>query len=276
MIAVRGATPDDYDTYVRLFPELGVDDPTPTRDRFIAEMIPRTIIATADGAVAGYLLYERMDTTGYIRNVVTAPEHRRKGVGAALMRAAKECFAGAASWALNVKQDNAAAIALYERVGLATAHRTVVTRLPADVVLPLPDPGFSVAPLPPERDAMTERVMKLLPGQLASARKKSGRSVIALTRRSVAVGEGAGAGVANLLGVGELAGVAVMMPIGAFPFRLLDAAHASTFMGLLRPSAAPDAAFVQFSAEDHAALAAELLRLGCEVRMELLHMSGRL
>lgn len=257
MLAVRNAIPDDYDAYVPLFRELGVDDPTPPREHFALHMVPRTLVATLDGAVAGYLFYELMDGVGYIRNVASDPARRRMGVGAALMTAAKERFAGASLWCLNVKEENVAAIALYERFGLRRAYKTFVTRHYAGTVLPSAD-GYTIAQLSPDRDAVIEPQFKLLPGQLASARKKPDRSVMALYRED------------------ELLGVAVIMAMGAFPFRLSDPAHAGPFMTLLRPLAKPDAEFVQFSAEDDDALAAELFRLGCVPSMELLHMSAPL
>jgi hypothetical protein len=36
MVTIRDTTADDYDAYVRLFPELAVDDPIPSRARFAA------------------------------------------------------------------------------------------------------------------------------------------------------------------------------------------------------------------------------------------------
>ncbi|CAN5883944.1 hypothetical protein BH11MYX2_BH11MYX2_12490 [soil metagenome] len=257
MIAIRDAIPGDYDTYVRLFGELGVEDLIPTAETFAIELVPRILVATRDSTVTGYLLWELLESTGYVRNIVADPAHRRRGIGAALMAAARERFAGATDWCLNVKVENAAAIALYERCGMRVRHTTVVMRLAADIVLPPPTAGLTVAHLPPDRDAEIEPLFDLLPGQLASARKKTGRVVVALSRGNAVLG------------------IAVMMSIGAFPFRVLDASHAGTFMALLRPMGALDAPWLQFSADNDEARV-ELTRLGCTTRMELFHMRGSL
>lgn len=41
---IRPATPDDYRAYTVLFGELGVDDPTPSAERFATDLVPRTLI----------------------------------------------------------------------------------------------------------------------------------------------------------------------------------------------------------------------------------------
>lgn len=55
----------------------------------------------------------------------TAPEHRRRGIASALVGAIVRAAAehGATAAYLQVEDDNAAAIACYERLGFATSHR---------------------------------------------------------------------------------------------------------------------------------------------------------
>jgi len=48
-VTIRAATAGDHGTFARLVPELGVDDPVPTPERFAGEMIRTVIIAERDG-----------------------------------------------------------------------------------------------------------------------------------------------------------------------------------------------------------------------------------
>ncbi|MGE0404077.1 MAG: GNAT family N-acetyltransferase [Kofleriaceae bacterium] len=262
MIDVREARADDYDVYQRLFPELGVNEGATSRERFTTDLATRMFVAIDAEQVVGYLLFDLMDGVGYVRNVVSDPDRRRAGIGIALMEAARERFvrAGATTWCLNVKAENRAAIALYERCGMGLHYRTTVLRLPRSVSLPPVDPSLSLVPVPPETDAVVEPAFALLPGQLASARNKAGRMVLQLARGD------------DVLGVG----VFVPSVPGSFPFRLASSEHAAAFLALLREHAHDGAAFVQVGAENDAALAAQVLALGAYVQLELLHMHGSL
>jgi hypothetical protein len=133
-------------------------------------------------------------------------------------------------------------------------------RLPPSVVLPEPPAELSLAPIDPADDPRLEPRFDLIPGQLASARRRPSRFVLQLVRDGDAVGLG------------------VFMPSvpGAFPFRLAEPALAAAFLALLRPLARPDAPFLQVSAESDDALAAAVLALGAHTHLELLHMRGRL
>ena len=259
---VRAATAADYDGYARLFPELRVDDPMPSAERFANDLVARSLVAVDGGDVVGFAMVEQLAEVGYVRNIMTAPERRRHGVGLALMTAMRERFlaARATSWCLNVKRDNAPAIALYERCGLQAAYRSSALRVPSTVTLDAPAPGITLVPIPPERDAVVEPAMRLLRGQLASARTKRGRQVVQLVNGD------------------ELLGVAVFSPAipGAFPCRLIEPAFASTLLAGLRALAPPAAAYVQVGIEDDDALRTELLRLGAFVQVEIVHMRGEL
>lgn len=259
-MVIRDATADDYDAYVRLMPELRVADPIPSRTRFVDEMLARVVVAE-EGGIVGYLLLEHMAGVGYIRNIVSDPSRRRTGIGVALMTAARARFiaAGATTWCLNVKQDNEAAIGLYERFAMRPAHRSTILRLPSTVALPPTD--LVLAPLPADRDAIVEPLLHLLPGQLASARARPSRYALALWRDD------------------EVLGACVYMPSmpGAFPFRLRAPEHAAGFIALLRAFVPiPDATFMQVGVEDDDALDAEVRRLGAYVHLELLHLRGAL
>ena len=258
---VRAATIEDHADYVRLHAELGVDDAVPGRETFLTQLMHRMLVAD-DGGVVGYLLYEVMPETGYIRNVVADPARRRAGIGRALMEAARARFvaAGTTSWRLNVKRDNTAALALYARCGLAIAYRTVVMRIPREVSLGAP-PGYVLEVLPAELDGVVEPRFALLAGQLANQRARPGRHVVQLIRDAEIVG----------------AGVMMSGVPGCFPFRVLDRAHVEPFAALLRAQyAPPEAPWLQISAENDDGVEAEGMRLGAFVYLDLAHLEGHL
>jgi GNAT superfamily N-acetyltransferase len=120
----RPAVSDDHAAFARLFPELGVSDPLPTPEQFAARMVPHTVMLTEGserGDPVGYgfwLLYGR---TAHVVQIVVDPRVRGRGAGRALMEEVRRRVraAGGRRWYLNVKQDNVAAMRLYEGCGLA-------------------------------------------------------------------------------------------------------------------------------------------------------------
>jgi GNAT superfamily N-acetyltransferase len=262
MVEVRAATADDHDAYAALFPELGVDDPVPSRSRFVDEVVPRALVATEGGAVVGYATYEVLAELGYVRNLVTDPAHRRRGVGGALMEELRRRFAGAGAtaWCLNVKPDNASAIALYERCGMRRAYLAQALRLPASVPLAPPPADLRLDPVEPDEDEAVEAALAVPRGQLASARARTSRQVLQLRRGQA------------LLGVAVFS---AHIP-GAFPFRVVDPALGPALLAHLRPLAPPGAPHVQVVVEDAPALRDVLLALGARMHMETAHMNGPL
>jgi uncharacterized glyoxalase superfamily protein PhnB/ribosomal protein S18 acetylase RimI-like enzyme len=259
---IRAATAADYDAYARLFAELGVADPIPPRERFAAEISPRTLVSVAaTGAVVGYAVCEVLTDVGYVRNLVSDPRLRRTGIGAALMAALHARFvaAGAHTWCLNVKPDNAAAIGLYERCGLRAAYRSTTLRFARDVALAAPPAELALAAALAADDEHTEHVLRLLRGQLASARARPSRQVLHLRRGA------------------EIVGVGVFVDTfpGAVPFRVTEPALGVPFAALLR-ALAPDRDFMQVVAEDDDALRDALVAAGAHPAMEILHMRGAL
>ena len=83
------------------------------------------LTAEADGAVVGYVGMLYVLDEGYISNVAVRPDHRRRGVAEALL-AALEARGRALMLSfltLEVREGNAAAIALYEKRGYRIAGR---------------------------------------------------------------------------------------------------------------------------------------------------------
>ena len=99
-------------------------DPWP--EEMVGRWLDRyTVALDGDGAVAGYLVLSSVLDEGSVDNVAVAPEHRRSGVGDALVadtvRRARED--GLACLLLEVRVSNAPAIRLYEKHGFREVGR---------------------------------------------------------------------------------------------------------------------------------------------------------
>jgi len=77
------------------------------------------LVAVEGDAVAGYAAFTSVLDEGYIANVAVSPDHRRRGLGDALVRAlADEARRRQLSFlTLEVRESNAPARALYEKHG---------------------------------------------------------------------------------------------------------------------------------------------------------------
>src|SRR5919201_1675603 len=118
LLSAREANAADYPIYARLCPELGPEAVVQARDKWIAESAPRTIFLERDGEVVAYGLFNIYERSGYVVQCVVDPRARREGVGRAILLVLADRFrrAGCSTWALDVKIDNAPALALYERL----------------------------------------------------------------------------------------------------------------------------------------------------------------
>ena len=175
MLLIRAAAPEDYPAFARLFPQLHTDDPTPSEERFASALLATTLVAEREGKVVGYGFYELLNSLCYVRNLVTDPATRRAGVGRALLSRMIETgrSAGATRLCLNVKPDNAAAIALYESVGLRGVREGRALRLPWSLIDALPDAPPAPA-LPAEEQGAFEAHFAIEPGLLAVRRGRGG------------------------------------------------------------------------------------------------------
>ncbi len=269
MLRIRPARSDDYPAFTQLFPELAIPDPVPTDDEW-AKRCPTTLVAEVEGGVVGYLFHEFVERLLYVRHVVTDPARRRAGVGKALMAAARDVGvrAGADRWCLNVKDDNVAAIRLYESNGMRIASPSRVLRLgwslPAAVLGARP----RVSVLQPDEDAQVEAALSLLPGQMARLRSQ-GR-VLLLARGDA----------------GRPVGLAAFDPPfpGAYPFRANSEGVAAALVEAMAPHRVPHAGgdgdwrahSVQVVLEDQEAVADGLVLLGAAPVFRILHMVGAL
>ena len=83
-------------------------------------------LAAVDGdTLVGYIGVQTVLDEGYINNVAVRPEYRRRGIAAALIALLVEQAQaiGLAFMTLEVRESNAPAIALYEKLGFTTVGR---------------------------------------------------------------------------------------------------------------------------------------------------------
>lgn len=92
---------------------------TPWTEQGISESIENEnthlYIALADGKTAGYMGVQIFSGEGYVTNVATLPEYRRKGIAKALIERVLQNKMEFLT--LEVRESNAPAIALYESLG---------------------------------------------------------------------------------------------------------------------------------------------------------------
>jgi GNAT superfamily N-acetyltransferase len=259
-VAIRRASIEDYPTFERLFPELGIDDPIPGRDAWAVGYVPFTLIAHDGADALGFAFAQEYVDTGYVRNVVVAAEARRRGVGRALMEATARHLraAGRSRWRLNVAPQNVAARALYESLGMRTLYTSRAVRLPWASAGVLPASSDVVEESAPARDAELEALFELPRGQLA-AQRGAGRVILAARA------------------AGGLRGVAVLAPAfpGAFPFRALERGAARRLVEAMHARVA-DRQHVNLVIDDDEALVSSLAAAGAEVRGSFLHLEGPL
>lgn len=261
----RPARPDDHPAFVALFPELGVDDAIPGPSEWWTHMGPHTLVFERDGHVVAYIYFQILAGEGYVRHVVVHPDHRARGLGRVMMAAvARQLRAARCShWRLNVKPDNAPALALYHRVGMRVAHRSCAVRLTWPMTDRLPDDDLSLTtcPIDPADDDALESCFKLPRGQLADMRADPRRVNLRLLDPA--------APAAPL-------GFACFSPNfpGAFPFRVARPNLARPLLAGMRPHALPEHAGLQLVIEDDDPLTQQLLAAGAQVHLEFLHLHG--
>jgi len=267
-ISIRPAAIADYHHFVRLFAELGVDDPVPTESHWKAIQLPKIIFVEYDNTPVGYGFAEAFKGIGYVRQVVVDPAYRRRRVGRRLMDALAERLrlAGCTTWRLNVKTDNVAAQRLYETIGLKVAYRSSVLRMywSAVEMLPMIDRPLEAQTIHPADDAVLEAKFDLPPSQLGDHRAREGQVLLRVGIPNSPAGLALG-----------LASFAPSFP-GASPFRSADAAATRALLQAMRMNARSDDAEVNLVIENDDATEALLRSVGAIVRFQMFHYRGQL
>ncbi len=249
---IRAANKADHATYARLFPELGTDDAIWDEARFEREIMPTTVVADD----FGYAFFVVIGDSAHVSHIAVAPEARRRGVATALMKtvADRARQGGCKTWRLNVKVENAAAIALYASLGLARAFESYALRIEWRVVPEGPNEGRRIEPA---EDETVERILGMLPGQLAQAR--DARRLPILVERDGAI---------------AAAAFDPTFP-GASVFRA-SPELAVPLLRAMRAHALPEHDFTGVKLEDQPETARMLIDLGARVRFRMFHMAGAL
>lgn len=260
---IRAAREDDYAAVVALHAELGVDDPTPSREQWIARLMPDTLVCERASALVGFVHFVTFAAVGHVRQLAVAPTARRAGIGRALMLAAAAAYRerGVRDWQLNVKEHNEPAIRLYESLGFAMAYRSVVLRIAWRAVdaLAADAAALTARSIEPSEDAGIERAFGIVAGRLSQGRARPGRVLVQLRdARDTPVA------------------IAVFDPDfpGAFPFKAVRPTLARNLLDALRAYALPQFDYVGTVIEADEALVEYLIAGGAEVRFRILAYRG--
>jgi ribosomal protein S18 acetylase RimI-like enzyme len=178
-------------------------------------------LETPIGELVAYALIIPLGTRGDVRQISVDPAWRGRGVGKELMNvvAAKLRDAGCRDWRLEVRADNAPALALYRSVGMSVLREIDVLRMPREAVVAFAatrSGRLQVQPVDDAHDSALEQRFDLGGGQLA--RWRTARPQAAMWR------------------IGDVA-LTHYMPrflpgCGLFfPFRAPDADHAAHLFG---------------------------------------------
>ena len=261
---ILDARREHYSDFARLVPELATGDVVPEVAHWAAHMAPDIQFLEDEDRIVAYAWGQPLSRTGYLRHVVVAPGSRGRGLGRAMMLAAAARLAerGCERWELNVKRDNAPAIALYRSLGMTAEYDTWVVRVDASVAqrLPAPGPTIRAREAGADDDERLARRFELASGVLGQHRRKPSCRVIAVERN------------------GEPVGLAPFDPAypGCFPFRSFDAAAARAAIEALAPHLPSGADELQLVVERDRAVAEALLAAGARLRFEIVHMEGPL
>ncbi len=189
--SVRDASAEDYPVFARLFPALGTDDPLLTPDEFASRMVPTAIIVEDGQMPVGYSFWQIYGPRAHVVHVVVDEGTRSRGAGRALMEEVRRraIAAGCSRWMLNVKQENAAAIRLYEKCGLTIEQQGWALRTEWSQLAALPEPrGEAVASaLEPADDSLVAARFGETPERLRILRSREGVVLLGLREAGVLV-----------------------------------------------------------------------------------------
>lgn len=259
---VRPATQEDHLLYLRLLPELGVDDPPPDAAQW-GELVPRTLVAERGGEAVAVCTWVKLEGSGHVRTLIVDPHARRTGAGRALLEvvAQKLRAEGCTHWALNVKPENVAAVALYTSLGFRREYASVQLRFHWSAVKSLPlGPKVQARAATPEDDKALEEAFSLPKGKVESLRQAK-RVLLMLIDET-----------------GAVAGLSAYNPSypGAFPFSVKTPELARSLLEAMAPHAIPGAEWTGLVVENDEALVALLQSSGATVRMHIDHYVGTL
>ena len=259
---LRAARPDDYDAVVRLIGELGVPDPVPARDEWIARSMQLVTVACDEGGdePIGYLAWRAYGPLAHVMHVAVDPARRGRRIGEQLLMHARDAAraAGCTRWYLNVKRDNTPALRLYDRCGLTLELESFALTLPWANV-PRVDVRHALLDEHAGEDATVEKLFDVPADRVASFRARG-------TFRLVTLRDDAGA----------MLGFAAFSPSfpGAATFAARRPELAVPLLEAMRAYADPQFDYVRVSVEGDRALSDAVVALGADLMFEILRLSA--
>lgn len=173
MFRVRTARREDHAEFVRFQRQVGTDQAPFEIDWWDAHYRAYTFfLETEAGEAVAYALTVPLGTRGDVRQIAVDHTWRGRGIGALVMAEVARRFreAGCRDWHLEVRADNAPAIALYKRMGMAVLHEIHVLRIAradAERFAATRSGTLRVEPVDTSMDAAFEQRFDLGAGQLA-------------------------------------------------------------------------------------------------------------
>ncbi|WP_224243307.1 GNAT family N-acetyltransferase [Hyalangium gracile] len=264
-LSLRAARPEDYVTFARLFPELGVREPPPPSQVWAAELVPLTSILEGPQGPLAYVVADVLGALGYVVQLVVAPEARRQGLGRRVMEALVERFReqGCQRCVLNVKKDNTAALALYASLGMRPVREGItltVSRAQLEA-LPAAPEGLEVVPVVESEWEPLTAAFRMMPGKLERFARRESHRLLRLERT--------GEPEPMRLGMMDLRVGGVL-----FPFFAATPGHARAL--LEEAFRRHEAEVLHVAVTDNAPLAELLRRAGAPVELETWELQGPL
>ena len=145
----------------------------PDVEYWVENLMPKTIFLEAEnGELAAYALTFPFGERGDVRQIAVAPEYRGQGVGKRIMHVVAQRFreAGVRDWRLEVRANNAPAIACYRSVGMSVLREMEIVRVTPEVAARFGKRG-NVELVDATDDATLEARWDLGAGQIARWRK---------------------------------------------------------------------------------------------------------
>jgi GNAT superfamily N-acetyltransferase len=264
-MALRPGTPEDYTAFARLFLELGVREPPPSAEVWAAELLPLTWFQDGPQGPLAYGVADVLGDLGYVVQLVVDASARRQGLGRRMMEELVAHFRarGCTRWGLNVKRDNAAALALYGSFGmrpLREALTLTVSRSQAQA-LPAAPAGLEVVPVGEAEWAPLTAAFRMMPEKLARFARRASHQLLRLAQP--------GAPEPMRLGMMDLRQGGVL-----FPFFAATQGHARALLEEAFHRAGAEVLHVVVT--DDAPLAQVLRDAGAQGVMETLELQGPL
>lgn len=133
-ITMRPIEDGDVDAVIALWHRAGLTRPwnDPARDIAFARTQPNSdvLVGVVDGAPVATVMVGHDGHRGIVYYVAVDPDHRRKGLGRAVMRAAEYWLVARGVWKLNlvVRPENDGVRAFYESLGYEVEPRLNMAR----------------------------------------------------------------------------------------------------------------------------------------------------